>query len=70
MEKITDKINALPDGENYFSLEFFPPKTAMVRYPTAHATLRSTETDSTRVLQTSRHDWSVCRRLSGRFLSR
>ena len=38
MEKITDKINALPDGENYFSLEFFPPKTAMVRYPTAHAT--------------------------------
>jgi hypothetical protein len=34
MEKITDKINALPDGENYFSLEFFPPKTAMVRSPT------------------------------------
>lgn len=31
MEKITDKINALPDGANYFSLEFFPPKTAMVR---------------------------------------
>ena len=34
MEKITDKINALPDGANYFSLEFFPPKTAMV-CPTA-----------------------------------
>jgi hypothetical protein len=33
MEKITDKINALPDGANYFSLEFFPPKTAMVRVP-------------------------------------
>lgn len=33
MEKITDKINALPDGSNYFSLEFFPPKTAMVRLP-------------------------------------
>lgn len=31
MERITDKINALPDGANYFSLEFFPPKTAMVR---------------------------------------
>ena len=31
MEKITDKINALPDGANYFSLEFFPPKTSMVR---------------------------------------
>jgi hypothetical protein len=30
MEKITDKISALPDGDNYFSLEFFPPKTAMV----------------------------------------
>jgi hypothetical protein len=30
MEKITDKINALPDGANYFSLEFFPPKTSMV----------------------------------------
>jgi len=30
MEKITDKIKALPDGANYFSLEFFPPKTAMV----------------------------------------
>ncbi|KAH6639107.1 methylenetetrahydrofolate reductase-domain-containing protein [Boeremia exigua] len=29
MEKITDKINALPDGAHYFSLEFFPPKTAM-----------------------------------------
>ena len=34
MEKITDKIAALPDGANYFSLEFFPPKTAMV-CPTA-----------------------------------
>ncbi|KAI9729494.1 MAG: hypothetical protein M1818_008517 [Claussenomyces sp. TS43310] len=29
MEKITDKIAALPPGANYFSLEFFPPKTAM-----------------------------------------
>ncbi|KAI1763019.1 MTHFR-domain-containing protein [Hypoxylon sp. FL1150] len=29
MEKITDKIAALPAGSNYFSLEFFPPKTAM-----------------------------------------
>ncbi|KAH8731920.1 methylenetetrahydrofolate reductase-like protein [Phaeosphaeriaceae sp. PMI808] len=27
--RITDKINALPDGANYFSLEFFPPKTSM-----------------------------------------
>jgi hypothetical protein len=33
MEKITDKIDALPDGANYFSLEFFPPKTAMVSFP-------------------------------------
>ncbi|KAL2191131.1 MTHFR-domain-containing protein [Thermothelomyces heterothallicus CBS 203.75] len=29
MEKITDKIAALPAGQHYFSLEFFPPKTAM-----------------------------------------
>lgn len=29
MEKITDKIAALPPGSNYFSLEFFPPKTDM-----------------------------------------
>jgi methylenetetrahydrofolate reductase (NADPH) len=26
-DKITDKIVALPSGSNYFSLEFFPPKT-------------------------------------------
>lgn len=29
MEKITDKIAALPPDARYFSLEFFPPKTAM-----------------------------------------
>jgi methylenetetrahydrofolate reductase (NADPH) len=29
MDKITDKIAALPADSNYFSLEFFPPKTAM-----------------------------------------
>ncbi|KAF9883959.1 hypothetical protein FE257_002641 [Aspergillus nanangensis] len=29
MEKITDKIAALPPDSNYFSLEFFPPKTQM-----------------------------------------
>ncbi|KAF2702860.1 methylenetetrahydrofolate reduct [Pleomassaria siparia CBS 279.74] len=28
MEKVTDKINALPEGASYFSLEFFPPKTS------------------------------------------
>lgn len=28
-EKITDKIAALPADANYFSLEFFPPKTEM-----------------------------------------
>jgi hypothetical protein len=33
MEKITDKIAALPPNENYFSLEFFPPKTQMVGHP-------------------------------------
>ncbi|KAF2198865.1 methylenetetrahydrofolate reduct [Delitschia confertaspora ATCC 74209] len=29
MEKVTDKINALPDDAHYFSLEFFPPKTSI-----------------------------------------
>ncbi|KAI9781015.1 MAG: hypothetical protein M1835_004371, partial [Candelina submexicana] len=29
MEKITDKIAALPKDANFFSLEFFPPKTSM-----------------------------------------
>jgi methylenetetrahydrofolate reductase (NADPH) len=29
MERITDKIAALPPDSSYFSLEFFPPKTAM-----------------------------------------
>ncbi|KAK7749515.1 methylenetetrahydrofolate reductase 1 [Cytospora paraplurivora] len=29
MDKITDKIAALPPDANYFSLEFFPPKTQM-----------------------------------------
>ncbi|KAK5156073.1 hypothetical protein LTR04_005706, partial [Oleoguttula sp. CCFEE 6159] len=31
MEKITDKIATLPKDANYFSLEFFPPKTQQVR---------------------------------------
>lgn len=35
MEKITDKIAALPQDANYFSLEFFPPKTQMVGYPSS-----------------------------------
>lgn len=33
MEKITDKIAAVPNDGNYFSLEFFPPKTEMVHGP-------------------------------------
>jgi hypothetical protein len=32
MEKITEKIAALPPDSNYFSLEFFPPKTQMVGF--------------------------------------
>lgn len=32
MEKITDKIAALPPDGHYFSLEFFPPKTQMVGF--------------------------------------
>lgn len=30
MQRITDKIAALPYDGNYFSLEFFPPKTQPV----------------------------------------
>ena len=30
MQKITEKIAALPDDTNYFSLEFFPPRTHIV----------------------------------------
>ena len=33
MEKITDKIAALPENGSYFSLEFFPPKTQTVSTP-------------------------------------
>ena len=35
MEKITDKIAALPENGSYFSLEFFPPKTQTVSKPRA-----------------------------------
>ena len=35
MEKITDKIAALPKDANYCSLEFFPPKTRLVSDPTS-----------------------------------
>ena len=37
MERITDKIAALPADGTYFSLEFFPPKTQPVSY--THLTL-------------------------------
>jgi hypothetical protein len=33
MEKISNKIAALPEDANFFSLEFFPPKTQMVGLP-------------------------------------
>ena len=33
MQKITEKIAALPDDTNYFSLEFFPPRTQIVVLP-------------------------------------
>jgi hypothetical protein len=33
MEKISDKIAALPEDANFFSLEFFPPKTQIVGLP-------------------------------------
>jgi hypothetical protein len=45
MEKITDKIAALPGDAPFFSLEFFPPKTQAVR--PAHPTLPSSPCPST-----------------------
>lgn len=33
MEKITEKIAVLPQDANFFSLEFFPPKTRIVSFP-------------------------------------
>ena len=32
MEKLTDKIAALPPDANYVSFEFFPPKTQIVGF--------------------------------------
>lgn len=62
MQKLTDKIAALPQNANYFSLEFFPPKTQMVGYP-AFAVLRAWLTISSycRVLPISRLVWNVWR---------
>lgn len=40
MEKITDKLAALPQDGRYFSLEFFPPKTQMVRNASTSSALR------------------------------
>lgn len=62
MQKLTDKIAALPQNANYFSLEFFPPKTQMVGYP-AFAVLRAwlTILSYCRVLPISRLVWNVWR---------
>jgi hypothetical protein len=62
MEKVTDKIAALPSGANYFSLEFFPPKTAMVRLRCEKllAGVGRSVDDICRALRTSRTAWSVC----------
>jgi hypothetical protein len=64
MERITDKIKALPDGANYFSLEFFPPKTQMVCL--LQPMLKEQLLTSTRALPTSNRDWNACRRRCGR----
>ena len=38
-EKLTDKIAALPPNANYFSLEFFPPKTQAASLKSSHPAL-------------------------------
>jgi hypothetical protein len=60
MERITDKIKALPDGANYFSLEFFPPKTQMVC--PLEIFVKEELLNRTRALPTSNRDWNACRR--------
>ena len=58
MEKITDKIKALPSDAAYFSLEFFPPKTHIVM-PTIYL-LRNRRAKASRGLQTSKPAWNAC----------
>ena len=57
MEKITDKIAALPPHGTYFSLEFFPPKTDMV---CKTRTLPILSTNNVRVRRISKHDSLEC----------
>ena len=53
MEKITDKIDAIPKDGSYFSLEFFPPKTQMVVIFSLHANLIAMADASSGLLQSS-----------------
>jgi len=57
MDKITDKIAALPSNGNYFSLEFFPPKTDMVSNSEFS---HSKYADSPRAHRTSEPAWLAC----------
>lgn len=72
MEKITDKIAALPPDANFFSLEFFPPKTQMVGFALFTQRQWPLESDLTdemplsRALPTSKPVWSAWPRRSVR----
>jgi hypothetical protein len=60
MEKITDKLAALPPNANYFSLEFFPPKTQAVRLGNRYT---GSVADDRRALRISKLVLHGCHRL-------
>ena len=59
MDRLTDKIAALPPDATYFSLEFFPPKTQAVRGVSASSIYIS---NSLRVFLTFMHGFIVWRK--------
>lgn len=61
MEKIIDKLAALPPTAVYFSLEFFPPKTQAASW---EATSGDSLADGSRAPQTFRLVLRACPRLS------
>lgn len=66
MEKLTDKIAAIPENGTYFSLEFFPPKTSMVL---SFSVRRNALPNSVyRGFRTFKVVWSACLVFFNRFL--
>lgn len=65
MEKLVDKIAALPPNSNYFSLEFFPPKTQAVSSAGHDETIHDTNKCINRVSQIFKLVCHACRKLCG-----